>query len=66
MSYVIAENLSKSFGQNHVFSNIQFTIEKVNSSPYSGPVAAENRHYYAVLQDSNNRIMVSCILIVKI
>lgn len=28
MSYVIAENLTKSFGQNQVFSDIQFTIEK--------------------------------------
>ncbi|ELX8381021.1 ABC transporter ATP-binding protein [Providencia vermicola] len=37
MSYVIAENLSKSFGQNHVFSNIQFTIEKGEFITLLGP-----------------------------
>ncbi|APG51552.1 MULTISPECIES: ABC transporter ATP-binding protein [Providencia] len=37
MSYVIAENLSKSFGQNQVFSNIQFTIEKGEFITLLGP-----------------------------
>ncbi|WER22615.1 ABC transporter ATP-binding protein [Providencia stuartii] len=37
MSYVIAENLSKSFSQNHVFSNIQFTIEKGEFITLLGP-----------------------------
>ncbi|HGN2081817.1 TPA: ABC transporter ATP-binding protein [Providencia stuartii] len=37
MSYVIAENLSKSFGQNQVFSNIQFTIEKGEVITLLGP-----------------------------
>lgn len=30
MSYVIADNLTKSFGSNNVFSDIQFTIEKAS------------------------------------
>ncbi|EMI5492903.1 ABC transporter ATP-binding protein [Providencia stuartii] len=37
MSYVIAENLTKSFGQNQVFSNIQFTIEKGEFITLLGP-----------------------------
>lgn len=37
MSYVIAENLSKSFGQNQVFSDIQFTIEKGEFITLLGP-----------------------------
>lgn len=37
MSYVIAENFSKSFGQNHVFSDIQFTIEKGEFITLLGP-----------------------------
>ncbi|HHR5902602.1 TPA: ABC transporter ATP-binding protein [Providencia alcalifaciens] len=37
MSYVIAENLTKSFGQNQVFSDIQFTIEKGEFITLLGP-----------------------------
>lgn len=37
MSYVIAENLSKSFGQNNVFTDIQFTIEKGEFITLLGP-----------------------------
>ena len=37
MSYVIAENLTKSFGQNQVFSDIQFTIEKDEFITLLGP-----------------------------
>ncbi|HGF6562478.1 TPA: ABC transporter ATP-binding protein [Providencia alcalifaciens] len=37
MSYVIAENLTKSFGQNQVFSDIQFTIEQGEFITLLGP-----------------------------
>ncbi|MTC59680.1 ATP-binding cassette domain-containing protein [Providencia rustigianii] len=37
MSYVIAENLTKSFGQNQVFSDIQFTVEKGEFITLLGP-----------------------------
>ncbi|MGG4609227.1 ABC transporter ATP-binding protein [Providencia sp. Me31A] len=37
MSYVIAENLAKSFGTNHVFTDIQFTIEKGEFITLLGP-----------------------------
>ncbi len=37
MSYVIAEKLSKSFGQNQVFADIQFTIEKGEFITLLGP-----------------------------
>lgn len=37
MSHVIAENLTKSFGQNQVFSDIQFTIEKGEFITLLGP-----------------------------
>lgn len=37
MSYVIAENLTKFFGQNQVFSDIQFTIEKGEFITLLGP-----------------------------
>ncbi len=37
MSYVIAENLSKSFGHNQVFADIQFTIEKGEFITLLGP-----------------------------
>ncbi|MTC25368.1 ABC transporter ATP-binding protein [Providencia alcalifaciens] len=37
MSYVIAENITKSFGQNQVFSDIQFTIEKGEFITLLGP-----------------------------
>ena len=37
MSYVIAENLAKSFGTNQVFADIQFTIEKGEFITLLGP-----------------------------
>ncbi|WP_323084384.1 ABC transporter ATP-binding protein [Providencia alcalifaciens] len=37
MSYVIADNLTKSFGQNQVFSDIQFTIEQGEFITLLGP-----------------------------
>lgn len=37
MSYVIAENLTKSFGQNQVFADIQFTIEQGEFITLLGP-----------------------------
>ncbi|HCR4096622.1 TPA: ABC transporter ATP-binding protein [Providencia rettgeri] len=37
MSYVIADNLTKSFGSNNVFSDIQFTIEKGEFITLLGP-----------------------------
>ena len=37
MSYVIAENLTKSFGSNQVFADIQFTIEKGEFITLLGP-----------------------------
>lgn len=37
MSYVIVENLTKSFGQNQVFSDIQFTIEQGEFITLLGP-----------------------------
>ncbi|WP_369312176.1 ABC transporter ATP-binding protein [Providencia rettgeri] len=37
MSYVIAENLAKSFGANRVFTDIQFTIEKGEFITLLGP-----------------------------
>ncbi|HBC7431557.1 TPA: ABC transporter ATP-binding protein [Providencia rettgeri] len=37
MSYVIAENLAKSFGTNQVFSDIQFTIKKGEFITLLGP-----------------------------
>ncbi len=65
MSYVIAENLAKSFGTNQVFADIQFTIEKANLLPYLGQVVAENRLYYVVSQGLNNLIMVNFISIAR-
>ncbi len=66
MSYVIADNLTKSFGSNNVFSDIQFTIEKGEFITLLGiSVAAGSRHCYVALQGLNSSTMVNFTLIVK-